>query len=82
MTQLQRGYVDRDSHLCYHITQVGEEPFDDDYSKEKAYDIPKDLIERAGKAEDEYGEVQELLKKLWEADCEERSIRYQRTLSK
>ncbi len=57
-------YVDRDSGLYYILMEIGKDS--PDYEKKRALEIPDDLVARHKKAQDEYGEVQELLKELYE----------------
>ena len=57
-------YVDRDSGLYYILMEIDKDSTD--YKKKRAVEIPDDLVARHKKAQDEYEEVQELLKELYE----------------
>jgi len=57
-------YVDQDSwHDYYCLMEIDKDS--SAYQRERAVEIPDELVARHNKAEDEYGKVQELLRAIW-----------------
>ena len=59
-------YVDRDSWLVYGLMEIDKDSTD--YEIKHAVEIPDELVARHKKAQDEYGEVQELLEEIWDRE--------------
>ncbi len=57
-------YVHRDTDLYYCPIEIDEGSLP--RQREQAVEVPDELVARHIKAQDEYGEVQDLLRDIWE----------------